>query len=374
MMKNNQRALAYVDLNVIEYNYRAIKKLLPYNVKILCVVKADAYGHGAVEIARKLESIGADYLGVATTDEGIKLRNNSITIPILVMSGILMWDEIEYLYKNRLTTVVYDIDMLQRLKEESLTHDENLKIHIKIDTGMGRLGFHPNEVPVVIREIKKPCKIEVEGCMSHFSSSENRDEYGFNQIATFKDALQLLKKNGINPELIHMANSGAIVQYPETYFDMIRIGIALYGSYPSKGLSRILHVKPVMKFSSRIALIKEFPPGSSLSYGRIFITERTSRIAYVPVGYADGYPRALSNKGSVLINDKRCNVVGRICMDWMLVDVTDKDNIAVGEEVILLGSGIHDAITADEIAEHTGTIPYEILCKISKRVPRIYVQ
>ena len=373
-MINNQRARAYVDLNVIDQNYGAIKTLLPHSVKTLCVVKADAYGHGAVEIARKLESLGADYLGVATTDEGIELRNNGITVPILVMSGILMWDEIEHLYKKRLTTVVYDINTLQRLNEESLTHDETLKIHIKVDTGMGRLGFTPDELPVVIREIKEPYKIEVEGCMSHFSSSEDRDEYGFNQIATFNKALQLLKKNGINPELIHMANSGAITQYPEAYFDMIRVGIALYGSYPSKGLSRILHVKPVMKFSSRIAFIKEFPPGSSLSYGRTFVTERKSRIAYVPVGYADGYPRSLSNKGSVLINDKRCNVVGRICMDWLLVDVTDKDNITVGEEVILLGRGISDAITADEIAEHTGTIPYEILCKISKRVPRIYVQ
>lgn len=373
-MINNHRARAYVDLNVIDQNYGAIKTLLPHNVKTLCVVKADAYGHGAVEIARRLESLGVNYLGVATTDEGIELRNNGITVPILVMSGILMWDEIEYLYKNMLTTVVYDINTLQRLKEESLTHDETLKIHIKVDTGMGRLGFTPDELPVVIREIKEPCKIEVEGCMSHFSSSENRDEYGFNQIATFKKALQLLKKNDINPELIHMANSGAIAQYPEAYFNMIRVGIALYGSYPSKGLSKILHVKPVMKFSSRIALIKEFPPGSSLSYGRTFITERKSMIAYIPVGYADGYPRSLSNKGSVLINDKRCNVVGRICMDWLLVDVTDKDNIAVGEEVILLGSGIRDSITADEIAEHTGTIPYEILCKISKRVPRIYVQ
>ena len=372
-MINFERVCAYVDLNVIEHNFGAIKALLPHDVKILAVVKADAYGHGSSAIARKLESLEVDYLGVATINEGMKLRNKGIAIPILIMSGVLTRDEIKYVYENMLTPVVYDINTLRELKKESLKHNKILKVHIKLDTGMGRLGFTTDELPVVIREIKEPYKIEVEGFMSHFSSSENRDEYGFNQISIFNKALQLLNKNDIYPKLIHMANSGAIAQYPEAYFNMVRVGIALYGSYPSKGLSKILHVKPVMKFSSRIALIKEYPPDSSLSYGRTFITEKKSRIAYVPVGYADGYPRSLSNKGSVLINDKRCNVVGRICMDWLLVDVTDKDNIAVGAEVILLGSGNREVITADEIAELTGTIPYEILCKISKRVPRIYV-
>jgi alanine racemase len=373
-MMNNERACAYVDLSVIEYNYSSIKALLPDKVKILCVVKADAYGHGSIEIAKKLESLGANYLGVATINEGLELRNNGISIPILVMSGILTEYDIDYVYKYMLTPVVYDIGTLRKLKEESLNHDEKLKIHIKLDTGMGRLGFTPDELPVVIKEIKEPCRIDVEGFMSHFASSENRDEYGFKQVATFKKALQVLEQSGIKPELVHMGNSGAITQYPEAHFDMVRVGIALYGSYPSKDLSKILHIIPAMKLSSRIAIIKEFPPGSSLSYGRTFTTERKTRIAYVPIGYADGYPRSLSNKGSVLINDRRCNVAGRICMDWLLVDITDKGNMAVGEEVILLGKGINDSITADEIAEHTGTIPYEILCKISKRVPRIYVQ
>jgi len=372
-MINIERAYAYIDLLAVEHNFVTIKSLLPNDVKILCVVKADAYGHGSSEIARRLAQLGADYLGVATTNEGLKLRSRGISLPILVMSGLLMKDEIGYVYENMLTPVVHDIDTLIELKNESLHHNEKLKIHIKVDTGMGRLGFRLDELPLVVRQLKDPCGLDVEGFMSHFASSEKRDEYGIRQISEFNDALKFLRENGINPKIVHMSNSGAIVKYPEACFDMVRAGIALYGSYPSKELADILHLRPVMKFVSRIAFIKEYPSGFSLSYGRTFTTERKTRIGYVPVGYADGYPRALSNRGSVLIKDKRCRVVGRVCMDWMLVDITDQAGIGVGEEVILLGSANNDAITADEIAELAETIPYEVLCNVSKRVPRVYV-
>jgi alanine racemase len=372
-MINNERTCAYVDLSAVEFNYNSIRKLLSDNVKILCVVKADAYGHGAVETARKLESLGAGYLGVATINEGLELRNNNISMPILVMSGILTKHDIDYAYMHELTPVVYDIDTLRRLREESLNREGRLKIHIKLDTGMGRLGFIPDELQEVIKEINAPSRIDVEGFMSHFAASDNRDEYGLEQISTFSKALRLLRDNGISPEIVHMANSGAVVKYPEAHFNMVRVGIALYGSYPAKELSQVLHVKPVMKLVSRVATLKEFPPGSSLSYDRTFITRKNTKIACVPVGYADGYPRMLSNKGSVLINDKRYNIVGRICMDWLLVDVTDDKSVSIGCEVVLLGEGVNDVITADEIAEQTGTIPYEILCKISKRVPRVYI-
>lgn len=372
-MINIERACAFIDLQAIEHNFFAIKSLLPHNVKILCVVKADAYGHGSSEIARKLEELGADYLGVATTHEGIELRNRGINLPILVMSGILMNSEIKHVYESNLMPVVHDINTLIELKRESLHHNEPLKIHLKMDTGMGRLGFKYNELHFLIKQIKDDCKLEVEGFMSHFASSEKRDEYGFQQILEFKDSLNFLKESGINPKIVHMSNSGAIVKYPEACFDMVRAGIALYGSYPSKEIADILQLRTVMKFVTRIAFIKEYQQGSSLSYGRTFTTEKKTRIAYIPVGYADGYPRALSNRGSVLIKDRRCSVVGRVCMDWMLVDITDHENIDVGEEVILLGRGNNDAITADEIAEITETIPYEILCNISKRVPRVYV-
>lgn len=367
------RAIVYVDLNVLEENYRAIKAKVPPRVKILCVVKADAYGHGAIEVARRLESNNVDYLGVATIDEGIELRDNGITAPILVMSGILAWDEVEPFYKNMLTPVIYDFNMLKRAVEEGAYPDRLLKVHIKIDTGMGRLGFNPDDMPFVAEQIKKAGNIKVEGFMSHFSSSEKRDEYGMNQIEIFKKALQVLRDNGINPEIFHMANSGAIVNYPEAYFDMVRVGISLYGSYPVRELSKRLHVKQVMRFISKIAHIREFPPGYQLSYGGTYTTRKKTKVAYVPVGYADGYPRALSNKGSVLIKDTRCSIIGRICMDWLLVDVTELEDVNVKEEVVLLGRSKTEVISADEIAEQTGTIPYEILCKISKKVLRVYV-
>lgn len=372
-MINIERAFVYIDLKAVEHNFRAIKSLLAPDVKVLCVVKADAYGHGSVEIARRLEALGANYLGVATTNEGMKLRSKGIKLPILIMSGILMKDEIKYVYENMLTPVVHDINTLKELKEESLHHAEALKVHIKIDTGMGRLGFSTEELPALINEIKDPYNLRIEGLMSHFASSERRDEYGFRQISILNNALQSFRQNNISPEIVHMSNSGAVAKYPEACFNMIRAGIALYGSYPSKELSDILHLKPVMKFTSRVALIKEFPPGFSLSYGRTFTTVKRTRVAYIPVGYADGYPRSLSNRGSVIINNQRCSIVGRVCMDWMLADITDKGSIDVGEEVILLGSANDDAITADEIAELTDTIPYEILCNVSKRVPRFYV-
>ncbi|OPX95191.1 MAG: Alanine racemase [Syntrophorhabdus sp. PtaB.Bin006] len=367
------RAVAYIDLRVLEENYGTIKSRLSPEAGLLCVVKADAYGHGAVEVSRRLEELGVSYLGVASTEEGIELRDYGIRAPILVMSGIMPWNDVEPFQRHNLVPVVYDQATLKRLKEESDGFDEPLKIHLKFDTGMGRLGFTMNEVPLALELVSDTKDIEVEGVMSHFSSSENRDEYGLEQVKTFTRITEFLKENGITPRLVHMANSGAIVNYPEAHFNMARVGISLYGSHPDVGLKKVLPTQQVMKFVSKIALIREFPAGYGLSYGRTFVTKRNTIVAYVPVGYADGYPRALSNKGSVLIKDRRCSIIGRICMDWLLVDITDIEGLEVKDEVILLGQGEEDAVTADEIAELAGTIPYEILCKISKRVLRVYV-
>ncbi|HOE16140.1 MAG TPA: alanine racemase [Syntrophorhabdaceae bacterium] len=367
------RTTAYIDLGVLEENYRTIRARVPQNVKVLCVVKADAYGHGAVQVSRRLEENGVDYLGVANVEEGTELRKAGIKSPILVMGGILPWDPEEPFDEHDLVPVIYDTGMIEKLKRKGSRSGKTLKVHIKVDTGMGRLGFRPEEVPDIARLMKKLPHIEIEGCMSHFSSSEVRDEYGLNQIRIFEKSLQALQKEGIALKIAHMANSGAITNYPEGYFDMIRVGISLYGSHPAKELSTKLPVRQVMRFVSKVALIREFPPGSPLSYGRTFTTSGRTRVAYIPVGYADGYPRALSNKGSVLIKGKRCNIVGRICMDWFLVDITDIGNAATGDEVVLLGHDGTSTITADEIAECAGTIPYEILCKISKRVARVYV-
>jgi alanine racemase len=247
-----------------------------------------------------------------------------------------------------------------------------LKVHLKFDTGMGRLGFIPDDASEVLHCIEGVENLQVDGLMSHFSSSEIRDEYGILQVNTFKTIIEHFTKKGFHPPIVHMANSGAIVNYPEAHFTMVRAGISLYGSHSSKELKNHLPTKQVMKFVSKVALVREFPAGFALSYGRTFVTKKKTRIAYIPVGYADGYPRALSNKGSVLIHDKRRDIIGRVCMDWFLVDITDDDHVNVNDEVILLGESVTNCITADEIAEISETIPYEILCKVSKRVTRVY--
>jgi len=371
--ENSQRAVLYINLGFLEYNYRAIKSILPEHVKVLCVVKADAYGHGAVRVAQRLNSIGVEYFGVATIDEAINLRKNGIETPLLIMSGILPWDDPISFLEYNLTPVVYDLYTLKRIAEAHSKFKIPLKIHIKFDTGMGRLGFMPHEGQYIIEILKNIDNIHIEGVMTHFSTSEIRDEYGLNQIKKFREVLEFLKHNNIEPTYIHMANSGGIINYPEAHFNMVRLGISLYGSYPDTSLKKKINLKQIMRLTSKIALIRDFSEKNFLSYGRTFLTQRKTRIAYVPLGYSDGYPRALSNKGNVLINDKRCCIVGRICMDWILIDITDCPDVKVGDEVVLLGYGGNDSITADEIAGLEGTIPYEVLCRLSKNIKRCYI-
>lgn len=372
-MPNTKRAVAYINLNVLEENYYKIRQKLSPHVKLLCVVKADAYGHGAVDVSRRLESLGVTFLGVATIDEGIELRENKIKCPVLIMSGVMPWDDIETIVQFSLTPVVYNTDMLDMVCGAAKRFQRPVKMHLKIDTGMGRLGFLRNEIPEVIGKIKATSNVCIDGLMSHFSSSETRDDYGCTQIDTFNVAIDQFRREGFFLKDIHMANSGAIVNYPEAHFTMVRAGISLYGSHASRELKEKLPTRQVMKFVSKVAHIREFPKGYALSYGRTYITRRKTRVAYIPVGYADGYPRSLSNKGFVLINNNRSHVIGRICMDWFLVDITDCGEVNAQDEVILLGDSATDTINADEIGEIAGTIPYEILCKISKRVTRVYL-
>ncbi len=366
------RVVAYIKLAALESNYALIRSRIPATVKLLCVVKADAYGHGVLPVTRLLERLGADFFGVATLSEGIFLRDQGLSSPILVMGGFLPWEDIEAAAERRLSVVLHDSAALERIGRSRLSRARPLQIHVKVDTGMGRLGFVPAELPAVLRAVKKMEGVSVEGMMSHFAASESRDNYGLVQIDRFRDALKTAAQEGVVSPLAHMANSGAMTVYPEAMFDMVRVGISLYGSHPDKALAGRLPVAQVMEVVSRVASIRDFGPGTPLSYGGTFITEGSTRIAYVPVGYADGYPRYLSNRGRVLIRGRRRPVVGRICMDWLLVDVTGPDLVQVGDEVILLGGEGRETITADEVAEEAGTIPYEILCKISARVPRVY--
>ena len=367
------RARVEIDLKVLEENYGAIRRKVPSGVQMLCVVKADGYGHGAVPVARTLEFVGANYFGVATLEEAIELRSNRISLPILIMGGLMPWDETETLWEHRLTPVLADFESLQRLARDAKQRELPITAHVKIDTGMGRLGFSLDELDALADALKGAEYVRVEGLMSHFAGSEQRDEYGMSQINRFNEAVAFVKSHGILPSLLHMANSGAVCQYPEAYFNMVRLGIMLYGSYSDARLADQIQVKPVMKLASRVAYVKLFPPQSALSYGRTFITRRKTKVAYIAAGYADGIPRALSNKGAVLIHGQRCPILGRVCMDWLLADVTDLPDVTPGEEAVLMGVAGNDAITADEIAGHAGTIPYEILCATSRRMARTYV-
>jgi alanine racemase len=366
------RASLEIDLNALAENYRATKTLIPGSVSVLSVVKADAYGHGSIQVARRLEEAGTDYFGVATLVEGIDLRVRGISKPILILSSIMPWDEIGKFVEYDLTATVVNFEELDLIAGSG--GKGPLKAHIKFDTGMGRLGFVADELPELVSRLGMIERIRVEGVMTHFSSSENRDEFGLEQIARFSAIRKDLKSSGIDPLYFHMANSGAICNYPESYFEMVRPGIMLYGSYPDASLHGKIKLKPVMTWRSSISFVRNFPAKTALSYGRTYITEKASRIAYIPVGYADGYPRSLSNNGSVLIRGTLCPIRGRICMDWILADATVFPDIAPAEEVVLLGDGGRGrTITADEIAQQAGTIPYEILCGISRRIPRSYV-
>jgi len=367
------RARIEIDLAALEQNYRTLRGEIPHHVKMLCVVKADGYGHGAVAAARTLESAGADYFGVATADEGIELRVNGISTPILVMGGAMPWDKTEDFWDYRLSPVLADFASLQRIARNAANQTVSLPVHVKVDTGMGRLGFSFGELHALAAALREAGHISVEGVMSHFASSERRDDYGMTQISRFQEAVSFLQNEGVQPQLLHMANSGAVCQYPESHFSMVRLGIMLYGSYSDPSLAGRMALKPVMKLSSRVAYVKSFPPECSLSYGRTFVTSRSTKVAYVAAGYADGIPRALSNKGAALLGGKRCPIIGRVCMDWLLLDVTDLPGVSPGEEAVLMGASGSDAITADEIAGHADTIPYEILCAVARRMPREYV-
>lgn len=374
-MSSSPRAVAYIDLGALEENCRSIRQRLDPGTGLLGVVKADAYGHGALEVSKRLESIGIDYLGVATVDEGVDLRKGGIATPLLVMSGVFSWEEIEPVVRYDLTPVIYDDALLGRFAVLSKEFARPVRVHVKFDTGMGRLGFKPAEAQRVAAILADAPGLKTEGVMTHFPSPEVRDEYGLSQVRAFAKVVETFRAAGLDPAYTHMSSSGAIVTYPEAHFSLVRAGISLYGSHPSRSLEEVLPLRQVMKVVARIAFCREFPAGIPLSYGRTYRTPRETRIAYIPVGYSDGYPRSLSNKGRVLIRNRECSIVGRVCMDWTLADVTGIDGVESGDEAILLGEGASRGmrVSANEMAELAGTIPYEILCKISRRIKRIYL-
>ena len=366
---------AVVDLNVLSQNFRSAREFIGDELRYMAVVKADAYGHGAVECARRLESDGVDWFGVAIPDEGCQLRSAGITKPILVLGSFSAGDEAS-IVDNDLTPAIFDIDTAASLSRflGAGTYD----IHVKVDTGMGRLGVPSDELKRFVSDLRAFSNLKVTGIMSHFASADDpeQDELTRLQLKRFNDALGEFEAAGFNPEFVGIANSPGAIGHLEARIGLVRLGGALYGlvddilpaSRPAPAL------KPALSLVSRLAMVKRVPAGQGLGYGHTFATERDSVIGLVPIGYADGYRRPLSNNANVIIHDQLAPVVGRISMDWTIVDVTNIEGVEKNDEVILIGSSDTQRVTAAELAAMCDTISYEITCGIGPRVRRVYVR
>jgi alanine racemase len=360
-----------VDLGALEFNYRQIRKRIPSGVKLLAVVKADAYGHGAIPVSLRLEKSGVEYLGVAIPEEGVELRKGGVKAPILVLGGIF-GAEVDQIFRFRLTPVIFRKDSLKILSREAEKRGRRVKVHLKVDTGMGRLGVPLNLWPDFLREVRRFPRIDIEGILSHFSMMDEERDFTQDQWRAFQRAVATAQELGISSQYLHMASSATLTAFPAYSAKLVRPGIMLYGSYPSPAFQSLVQLKPVMTLKTRIHFLKRVPPGTRISYGGTFTTKRESLVATLPIGYADGYSRHLSNHGEVLIHGKRAPVVGKVCMDFLMVDVTDIPHVSVGDEVILMGKQGREQITPEEIAEKINSISYDVLCSIGKRVPRVY--
>lgn len=369
--------VAEIDLAALRHNYRQVQKVLPPSCGTLAVVKADAYGHGFMDISLQLEALGVTAFGVAFLAEGIQLRKAGIDRPILVLGGIYPGQERKCVGFN-LSTAVFSIEQARALDEAAQKLYRKASIHVKIDTGMGRLGIPHAASAEFFADLARLPNLEVEGIFSHFASADELDERGqaFTdlQAERFRAAVHEAVAAGFRPRYIHVANSAAAFALKLPFCTLVRPGIVLYGSVPSADFHQKMDLRPVMSLRSRIAMLKLVEPGGNVSYARRFTADRPTLVASVPVGYADGYVRSLTNKGEALIRGARARVIGTVCMDWVMLDVTDIPGVAVGDQVTLLGSdGSEGWVHTEELAEKAGTIPYEIFCGISKRVPRIYI-
>jgi len=371
-MRSGRPTLAEIDLKALEFNYRQLRKRAPRGVKIMGVVKADAYGHGAIPVSLRLERLGVEYLGVAFSDEAVALRKGGVKAPILILGGIFP-EDIDRVFRFDLTPVVFRRESLQLLSKEAKRRRSRVKVHLKVDTGMGRLGVSAALWTAFLKEVKQFPEIETEGLLSHYSmADEDEGNFTAGQWRAFEEALAAAEGMGVHFKYRHIANSAGLTAFSAYSGNLVRPGIMLYGSYPSPAFQDILRLKPVMTLKTQILHLKSVLPGTRLSYGGTFTTKRESLIATLPIGYADGYSRHLSNEGEVLIRGRRAPVVGKVCMDYILADVTDIPRVSAGDEVILLGRQVRERITAEEIAEKVGSISYEVLCLVGKRVPRVY--
>ncbi len=362
---------AQINLKNLEFNYRQLKRAAGKKVKVLAAVKANAYGHGILEVSRKLESAGVDYLGVASIDEALVLRYGKIKAPILVLGVAFSKNEMQLALKFNIALTVADYQYAQILNSQ-VPQKNKIKIHIKVDTGMGRLGVWHEQAKDQIIKIARLKNLSIEGIYTHFPSADTDIVFTRAQARIFTALIEELRQNKIDIELTHAANSIAACKLPGLCLNMIRPGIMLYGIYPDKKLKFRIKLKQVLSLKTKITYLKTVDAGRSISYGRTYITKRKTRIATLPLGYADGYARALSNKAKVIIRGKKFPVIGRVCMDQTMVDVGIGSKVRIGDIVTLIGSQGTQEIHAEDLAFICNTIAYEITCWISSRVPRVF--
>lgn len=359
-----------IDLQALRYNYRQVRRAAA-DREVLAIVKADAYGHGACAVAPVLEEQGADLFGVALLEEAKELRNIGIRRPILILGGIYPGQEEGFLQPGMIPCL-FDLASARRLNAAARTRNTVLGCHIKIDTGMGRVGFFNGELDYLLPELTKLENLRIDGILSHFAlADEPPHPFTAEQVARFRKAVTLVRAAGHKPRYLHIGNSAALFAHDIPECNLVRPGIALYGALPSEYFAGRLDLRPVMHWRTNIAALKTLPAGCGISYGHRFVTTRPTVTATLPVGYADGYNRRLTNCGEVLVRGRRVPVVGTVCMDWIMVDVTDVPGVQIGDEVTLLGESQGQWVHAEEIADKIGTIPYEVFCQVSKRVPRI---
>lgn len=372
-MKEYYRVYADIDLDAIYENVKNAKALLKKDTKMMAIVKADGYGHGAVEVARQIDEL-VDAYGVAILEEGIELRKAGFTKPILIL-GYTPKPLYPAMIRYDIATAVFTMEMAKEISDTAVAMHKNANIHIKLDTGMSRIGFAiTKESKKIIEQIAKLPGIEIKGCFSHFARMDEKDKTKANeQFAKFTKMVNALEKDGVDLGIRHISNSAGIMEAPEVQMDMVRNGICLYGLYPSEEVQKErLPLKPAMELKAYVSYVKTLEPGVEIGYGGTYTTTKKTRVATIPVGYADGYSRCLSGKGSVLIHGKKAPILGRVCMDQFMVDVTDIDNVCVGDRVTLFGKDGDSCITIEEISAMAHSFNYEFVCDIGKRIPRVY--
>jgi len=359
-----------IDESALRSNWRALRQKVAPDVQMLAVVKADGYGLGLLAVSKVAVEEGAAALGVSSVEEGIKLREAGYHIPVLILGSLFPFESFSLLFQYRLTPTVASLAAAEALDQIARERQERLNVHLKIDSGFGRIGVSVSNAPAFIQQVAQKPGLLIEGLYTHFASSDVDEDYTLAQADAFFSVVKSAHAQGIRPRWIHLANSSALLRFPRTHGTMVRPGVAFYGIPPYPGASSVVHLKSVLTWKSRVIFLKTVPAESSISYARTWTAKRPTRVATLAAGYADGLPRLLSNKGGVLLHGRRAPILGRVTMDMTMVDVTDIPECRVGDEAVLLGRQGNEEITAQEIADAAETNAYEILCGIGARVPR----